>query len=671
MRFNSLALVSSFFLSGLLLACGGGGNTPPVTPLSITTTSLPAGQTAVAYSTTLAATGGTAPYSWSVKTGTLPAGLSLSTAGVIAGTPTTAGAANVTLQASDSAMTPQTADSGSLTLAISGGTLKITTTTAALGTVGTAYNFQLEATGGVPPYTWAAASGSTLPAGLSLSSAGVVSGTPTAAGTFAPKLTVTDETTSNTTEPVSFTINPAGTPLPDGNYAFEFNGTAAASVGGPVALNGAFEVVNGAIGVGFYNENVLNQAPQADQLFAPNSAVAIGPNGLGQIVFQLQSGGNITFALAAPASALKAGNNTEIRIIEFDDTTGSGMRGSGVLKSASFDAAPTFKGGYAFGFRGYDTHSQPVNMVGSFQADGNGNITSGSVDLNDNGTTTNSTSVTGTYSTNPGNISGTIKLKIGSATLSYDYYQVSPTELLVISADTTSTTIPMVSGVVLQQTGPFTNASFTGANVFEMTGYTPALQVGYLPEFTLGLFTSSGNGNVTASFDQFGASPSASPTYTATYTVDATTARTPITSGSTTKAILYLVSNAKAFVLNPDVPISSGLVEAQTGAPFSNASLKGNYLGGTIPWPDLSDLNVVSLVAADGAGNAQITSNNSGPNGLQSNQMLSGTYSVDAHGRAVFTVSGDSTPRIFYVVSPTKTVFLSGDGRGYISSFEQ
>jgi hypothetical protein len=174
---------------------------------------------------------------------------------------------------------------------------------------------------------------------------------------------------------------------------------------------------------------------------------------------------------------------------------------------------------------------------------------------------------------------------------------------------------------------------------------------------------------VTANFDQVGSLQL--PTYNGTYTVDATTARTAITSGSTTKAILYLVSSAKAFVLSPSAPIMSGLVEAQTGAPFSNASLKGNYLGGTIPWPDLSDLNVVSLVAADGAGNVQITSNSSGPNGLQSNQMLSGTYSVDTHGRAVFTVSGDSTPRIFYVVSPTKTVFLSGDGRGYISSFEQ
>jgi hypothetical protein len=68
----------------------------------------------------------------------------------------------------------------------------------------------------------------------------------------------------------------------------------------------------------------------------------------------------------------------------------------------------------------------------------------------------------------------------------------------------------------------------------------------------------------------------------------------------------------------------------------------------------------------------QFTSDSSGPNGLLSNQTLAGTYSVNgATGRAVLTVSGDTTSRIFYVVSPTKTEFLSGDGGGYIGSFEQ
>jgi hypothetical protein len=664
MRFNSLALVTSFFLSALLLACGGGGNTPPVTPLSITTTTLPSGQTAVAYSTTLAATGGTAPYSWSVKTGTLPAGLKLSAAGVIAGTPTTAGSTSVTVQVSDSAMTPQTATSGSLTLAISGGTLKITTTTAAVGTVGTPYNFQLEATGGVPPYTWATPTGSALPAGLSLSSAGVVSGTPTQAGAFSPSIAVTDETGSDTlSAPVNFTINPSGTPLPDGNYAFQFNGNAAA--GNPVAINGVFQVLKGVVGIGVYSENELNQAPTSGQAFTGGSA-SIATNGLGQLELSLQSG-NVTFALAAPASALKSGSDSDIRIIEFDDTTGTGMRGSGVLKAANFDGSlSAIKGGYAFAFSGWDTHSQPAALAGSFQADGLGNITSGTADMNDNGTLSSYAAVTGSYTTDPVG-EGVITLKLSSTlTVTYNYYQVSPTELLASSGDLSSTTIPLVSGVALQQTGPFTNASFTGVNVLELNGN--ALQTAaFIPDITLGLVTSDGKGNLNATYDEYKASLLAPQTYTATYAIDAATGRTPITS-SGTKAIVYLVSNTKAFVLAGDPSTSSGLLEAQSGTPYTNASLKGNYLGGTLPWPDL---HVVSLVAVDGAGNAQFTSDSSSSKGLLSNQVLSGTYSVDTHGRAVFTVSGDSTARIFYVVSPTRTVFLSGDGGGYLSSFEQ
>jgi len=61
-------LLLGLLISGLFVACGGGSN-PPANPLSVTTTSLSPGQTAVAYSATLSATGGTAPYSWSVKSG--------------------------------------------------------------------------------------------------------------------------------------------------------------------------------------------------------------------------------------------------------------------------------------------------------------------------------------------------------------------------------------------------------------------------------------------------------------------------------------------------------------------------------------------------------------------------------------------------------------------------
>ena len=71
------------------------------TAVKITTTSLPNGTAQVAYSVTLQATGGTLPYTWSVSSGQLPAGLSLGASGTISGTPTTAGLATFTIQVAD------------------------------------------------------------------------------------------------------------------------------------------------------------------------------------------------------------------------------------------------------------------------------------------------------------------------------------------------------------------------------------------------------------------------------------------------------------------------------------------------------------------------------------------------------------------------------------------
>lgn len=69
----------------------------------VSTTTLPTGFLNAPYSTTLAATGGTPPYTWSITAGTLPTGVTLSAAGVISGTlgPKTAGTYNVTVQATD------------------------------------------------------------------------------------------------------------------------------------------------------------------------------------------------------------------------------------------------------------------------------------------------------------------------------------------------------------------------------------------------------------------------------------------------------------------------------------------------------------------------------------------------------------------------------------------
>jgi hypothetical protein len=159
--------------------------------LTITTSSLAAASKGVAYSQTLLATGGTPAYNWSVTSGSLPAGLTLSAAsGVVSGTPTGSGASTFTISVSDSGSPVQT-KSATLSITVVGPTLTITSSTLAAATVGTAYNQTLAATGGTLPYTWSISSGS-LPAGLTLTTSGVISGMPTAAGTYSITVKVID-----------------------------------------------------------------------------------------------------------------------------------------------------------------------------------------------------------------------------------------------------------------------------------------------------------------------------------------------------------------------------------------------------------------------------------------------------------------------------------------------
>lgn len=146
-------------------------------PLAIATNTLPSADQSQAYSTVLSATGGTGVYAWAVASGTLPAGLALSAAGELAGTPTGFGTVTVTIGVT-SGLQGITKDFA-ITVTPS---LTVTTVTLREGTVGEAYADTLRALGAGPAANWGVASGA-LPAGLTLLSSGVLSGTPTTAGT--------------------------------------------------------------------------------------------------------------------------------------------------------------------------------------------------------------------------------------------------------------------------------------------------------------------------------------------------------------------------------------------------------------------------------------------------------------------------------------------------------
>ena len=213
-----------------------------ISGLTITTTSLPNGTVGTAYSQTLAAAGGTPPYSnWTVTVGSLPAGLSLNAAtGTISGMPTTAGAPTFSVTVKDSTNTTSPAQPLSITIV---NAVSIVTTTLPNGAVGTSYNQTLAATGGTPPYSnWTVSSG-TLPAGLSLSSAsGVISGTPTTVGAFPFSVTVKDSAGNpSPAQALSITIV-AGvtittTSLPNGTVGVAYSQMLAATGGTPPYSN--------------------------------------------------------------------------------------------------------------------------------------------------------------------------------------------------------------------------------------------------------------------------------------------------------------------------------------------------------------------------------------------------------------------------------------------------
>lgn len=190
-------LATSAALVALATACsGGGGSAASPGGLQIVTTSLPDGQVGSAYTATLSASGGVSPYLWAITNGSLPSGLSLSASGSISGTPTTAGTSSFVVTVRDAA-TPPAAVSATLSIAIkatgsSAVPLSVTTTSLPGGTVGASYSAQLAASGGTTPYSWALGAGSSLPPGLTLSSAGAISGTPAVAGSYGFTVVVVD-----------------------------------------------------------------------------------------------------------------------------------------------------------------------------------------------------------------------------------------------------------------------------------------------------------------------------------------------------------------------------------------------------------------------------------------------------------------------------------------------
>lgn len=214
---------------------------PQSPPLQITTPSLPDGTQNTFYSQQLTATGGQLPYSWWLPGGTVtlpPGTMSLSSSGLLSGTPSASGTYTFEVGVYDNAQ-PQNMVTRmvSLTILSQISPLQITTTSLPNGKPNSFYSQQFTASGGQPPYSWWLPGGTiALPPGtMSLSSAGLLSGTPSASGTYTFEVGVFDngQPQNLVTRMVSLTIQGVSGPTlalatrPSASqFQFQISGTA-------------------------------------------------------------------------------------------------------------------------------------------------------------------------------------------------------------------------------------------------------------------------------------------------------------------------------------------------------------------------------------------------------------------------------------------------------------
>jgi hypothetical protein len=176
--------------------------------VTVTNPGAQTGKTGTAVSLQIHATDSASGQTLTYAATSLPTGLSISSStGLITGTPTTAGTSSVIVTVTDGTGASGTA-SFSWAISTTGNTITVTNPGAQTGKTGTAVSLQIHATDSASGQTLTY-SATSLPAGLSISSTtGLITGTPTTAGTSSVTVTATDTTGASGSAAFSWTINP-------------------------------------------------------------------------------------------------------------------------------------------------------------------------------------------------------------------------------------------------------------------------------------------------------------------------------------------------------------------------------------------------------------------------------------------------------------------------------
>jgi hypothetical protein len=618
------------------------------------TTLPPNGSNGVPYSFAIPVSGGVAPLSLTVATGSLPAGLTLSQAGTISGRPTGANTSSTfTVQVADSGNPPIKVLSPQYTIHISAPPpLSITSSGALLGaTVNSAYTAAIVSSGGVPPLTWSKLSGN-LPPGLILNTAsGQISGTPTTPGVFSFTPQVVDsaipQQTATTLAPLSITVTAPPTlqitpsVLPNGSVATPYS-TSVQATGG--VLPYTFSLVSGQLPAG------LSLNPASGDITGTPILV---------------SGTPVSFTLGVKDS---------------ETTPMMATRGFAISITAG-NANPNslLKGSYVFFFSGFDTQGV-VLTAGQFTADGSGNISSGTEDMNRVSGVTLSATLSGTYAIGTDG-RGTLTLIATNAvnqklTSMYQLVLDSSGNARIVENDAANSTPPPLptrgAGIIKPQVGSsFSPANFSGNYSFGFAGQDLTLA----PATLAGVVHADGSSAFspgTVDYNDAGlyspavpASGNFSVTSTAGRVVANLVFQIPSSAQLTLNFAFYFVSPGDLFAIEIDTTdathpkIGGELILQQPAVVFNNAALNG---GGVVSGTGLNVPNAsafVGLLTSNGSGSATVNFNQDAGGVITQGTAIPGTYLLTPNGRAEFTGFGAVGPRM-------AAAYLTGVNQGFL-----
>ena len=680
-RYTVLSLAIGILACLIMAGCAGNVPANPPGALNIAAFSLSGGALNVPYKQLLIASGGLTPYTWTISSGSLPPGITVTTDGVVSGTPVTDPSCpsypctyNFTVKVTDS-QTPTPAYQTTPLSIVINQDLSLAPASLPVGTANVPYNGTFSASNGVPPYTYAVYGNTMLPAGLTLSTimpmgsgpnGATITGTPTTAGVYSFTIQATDSLQETAT--ANFTITVVG--RVEGNYSFTLNGF----------QNGTpFYMVGSLCADGNGNINPAGNPSCPGNVNTCNGATGMytldenGPGGVQQCIpftgnYSLAPGSNFGFiSLQTPLGVYQlevvVSSEGDSRLI----VVNPGITGSGRLIKQTATTVTPGGGSFTFGLYGNDPSGLRYAAAGMFGLNASLAVIGGAEDIDDNGTVSGEQCVVGgTFNpSDPNTGRGTVTLMLEplqSGTCStqnptaynYAYYVASATELVAI--DTDSGGPSTVADILEQQSAGISGglvvckSGQACQNVLALDGTNTNNTV---PEAEVGVISGDGNGNITRTdglpsyyLDTNYGGNVGSIQYTAgTYSVDATCGliatpcgRVTVTlQGDTNPPVWYLVGTGQGFVVGTDPDVTQGMMQPQSGAPFTVASLLGSYLGGTISPTTSSIFNEIDVAGTPPPGGTwAVTYYSNGPGGAQTNQSYAIPYVLDPTAGAAF-----------------------------------